>query len=159
MLLMRGSLMKHVCILVAVVLVAACLLPVGAIADCNTQVQINMVADIGLGTGTWTATGLINSSGTIRTHPFTASFHLDPYPHHVVHDDIEVSDENGTFIMTLRGKLETNGQFEYEWDWVIRNGTGAYEGVHAVGRAWGFPTGSTFPIEGSGFGCFDNRAQ
>jgi hypothetical protein len=99
-------------------------------ASASTPVTIQSRVDLATFTGTWTASGGINDSGTLvepRVN-FVANQQL-----HIVRD---VTGALGTFTLGLQSTATPrlpDGSRDFTGQWVVITGTGAYANLHGVG--------------------------
>jgi hypothetical protein len=155
---------QYLIALAAITLLLALLSSVLPVAAASPQpVCFEVVAGLFSATGTWSASGLINSSGTATFAPFVAG--VDPHlgiPA-TVHDRFVLTDEQGTITFQGQGKsaLVTNNAGNtvagYQVTWVVIAGTGAYSNLRAQGdgHAWLDFASGTFPVYQCGQGHFD----
>lgn len=110
-----------------------------ATATQPTAVTLKTTKQVHSATGTWSASGAISDSGTLRT------LHLDesalPAPAFVVtHVMYEFESPLGTFTLEAQIKETLTGEpgvLAGEGRWVIRHGTGAYATLHGQGEVVG----------------------
>jgi hypothetical protein len=101
-----------------------------ALASTSVPVTIHSTIVVGLFTGTWSASGGINDSGTAvePTVNLVGNGEL-----HIVRD---VTGSKGTFTLRIDSKLvaiEPDGSHVFTGHWVVIAGTGAYADLHGQG--------------------------
>lgn len=101
-----------------------------ALASTSAPVTIQSTIIVGPFTGTWSASGGINDSGTSvePTVNFVGNGQL-----HIVRD---VTGSQGTFTLRLDSTLvaiEPDGSHVFSGQWVVISGTGAYADLHGQG--------------------------
>lgn len=117
-------------------------------------VCFDVVAGLGGGPGTWSATGLVESSGTATFAPFLAGWDPALGMPATVHDRFVLAGEQGTITFQGQGKsalvVDHDGNLVpgYEVTWVILSGTGAYSNLRGQGDGYGWPdfASGTFPV-------------
>ena len=101
-----------------------------AAASTSVPVAIQSTVMIGPRTGTWSASGGINDSGTL----VDVSDHLVGNGQiHVVRD---VTGSQGTFTLRIDGSVtgvQPDGSIDFTDNWVVIAGTGGYAELHAQG--------------------------
>ena len=126
--------------LVAALGVAA--MPAGATAP--AAVCFDVVAGLGGTPGTWSATGLVESSGTAEFDPFVAGWDEELGQPATVHDRFVATDGHGsiTFQAQAHSALVVNGDGDtvpgWLLTWVIISGTGAYADLHGQGDGYAY---------------------
>jgi hypothetical protein len=101
-----------------------------ALASTSVPVTIHSTVIVGPFTGTWSASGGINDSGTLAetTVNFVGNGQL-----HIVRD---VTGSQGTFTLRIDSTavaVEPNGNVDFTGHWVVIAGTGAYADLHGQG--------------------------
>ena len=119
--------------------IAACLMSVllllcgagtAAVASSSVPVTIQSTIIVGPFTGTWSASGGINDSGTLAEPSvnFVGNGQL-----HIVR---EVTGSRGTFTLRIDSSLsgiEPDGSADFIGHWVVIAGTGGYATLHGQG--------------------------
>jgi hypothetical protein len=122
---------------IAAVLISGILLAIWpavapAQATISTDVTIASIVNLNTdpATGTWTATGDINDSGTL----------VEPRLKFVGNGELQItrvnSGSNGTFTLRILSKVtaeEPNGDADFTGRWVVISGTGQYATLHGHG--------------------------
>lgn len=105
------------------------------------------------GHGSFEATGPICESGSFEDligfaaphHPVEPGFNLKIYRQYIC------DDQSGTFVMKLEVRVDNRRWPTFNW--LVIDGTGAYEGLHANGS--GYAAGPIFDGEGNVIGVMD----
>ena len=122
--------------------VASLLLVIPANASPPEEVCFDVVAGLGGLPGTWSASGLVNSSGEATFNPFVAGWDAELGQPATVHDRFVVSDANGSITFQGQGysTLVVNESGDtvpgYAVRWVIISGTGAYTTLRGQGGGY-----------------------
>jgi hypothetical protein len=97
----------------------------------STSVPVTIQSTVVLGpfTGTWSASGGINDSGTLAE---TTVFVAGNGEVHIVRD---VTGSQGTFTLRIDSKAfsQPDGTVDFTGQWVVITGTGAYADLHGQG--------------------------
>lgn len=136
------TLIRVVVLLVLVVASAVLTLPAGATPP--EAVCFDVVAGLGGTPGTWSATGLVESSGTAEFDPFVAGWDEELGQPATVHDRFVAMDEHGS--ITFQGQAHSAHVVNEDGDtvpgwlltWVIISGTGAYADLHGQGDGYAY---------------------
>jgi hypothetical protein len=119
---------------IAAVLISGILLAIWpavapAQATISTDVTIASIVNLNTdpATGTWTATGDINDSGTL----------VEPRLKFVGNGELQItrvnSGSNGTFTLRILSKVTANGDADFTGRWVVISATGQYATLHGHG--------------------------
>jgi len=114
--------------------------------------------------GSWSASGLVNSSGYGEFNPRVTGW-FDPATgqFRTVHDYMTLYDDQGSITIDSHGRAaavtdEQGVDHEgFALNWTIISATGAYEDLHGQGNGYAWPDFSTFrfPVFMSGQAHFD----
>jgi len=138
----KPALIRVVVLLALIVALGAVAMPAGATAP--EAVCFDVVAGLGGTPGTWSATGLVNSSGTAEFDPFTAGWDEELGQPATVHDRFVATDDYGSITFQAQGHsalvVNENGDTVpgYEATWVIISGTGDYADLHGQGDGYAY---------------------
>lgn len=138
----KATLVRAVLLLALVAALGVAAMPAGATPP--ETVCFDVVAGLGGTPGTWSATGLVESSGTAEFDPFVAGWDEELGQPATVHDRFVATDEHGS--ITFQGQahsalvVKEGGDTVPGWllTWVIIDGTGAYADLHGQGDGYAY---------------------
>ena len=113
-----------------------------ASASSPESVCFDVVAGLGGTPGTWSSSGLVESSGTTIFDPFTAGWDNKLNMPATVHDRFVATDEYGSITFQSQGNSAVVvNQYGatvpgFLLTWVIISGSGAYEDLHSQGDGY-----------------------
>ena len=140
-------------------------LPAGATPPQELNFTTNVTYNVMQGppsvSGTWTATGLINSSGDAWIDHFNAGWNDAGFWLRNSHTTEVYTDDQGTITLEAHiTNISGSNPLSGDGRWVIKSGTGAYADLHGVGTVSIYGEMTTFPnlivtATYSGVGHFD----
>jgi hypothetical protein len=113
-----------------------------ASASSPEHVCFDVVAGLGGTPGTWSSSGLLDSSGAATFNPFVAGWDNKLSMPATVHDRFVATDQYGSITFQGQGHsalvVNQNGDAVpgYLLTWVIISGTGAYDTLHGQGNGY-----------------------
>ena len=138
----RSRFIRVIVLLALVAALGVLALPAGATPP--EEVCFDVVAGLGGTPGTWSATGLVESSGTAEFDPFVAGWDDELGQPATVHDRFVATDDHGSITFQAQGHsalvVNEQGDTVPGWlaTWTIIDGTGAYADLHGQGDGYAY---------------------